>query len=134
MRFGDWDNAMVKDMPYDSICHLFYLKQNAVVKSSNVYVSPTDPLAKEYTAENFLEVLTRMRAVLASLETRVKDLPPRADGKPPVVLLYGHSMAGAALSVLTGNGKQVHGQDFLGFDGEYIMPNATPVQLYATGK
>ena len=38
-------------------------------------------------------------------------------------------MAGAALSVLTGNGKQVDGKAYLGFDGKYIMPNATPVKL-----
>ena len=38
-------------------------------------------------------------------------------------------MAGAALSVLTGNGKQVDGKSYLGFDGKYIMPNATPVKL-----
>ena len=40
MRFGDWDNMMVKDMPTDSICHLFYLGQNAVVKSSGLYIDP----------------------------------------------------------------------------------------------
>jgi hypothetical protein len=43
--------------------------------------------------------------------------------------MYGHSMAGAAISVLTGNGKQVDGRSCLGFDGKYIMPNATPVFL-----
>ncbi len=43
---------------------------------------------------------------------------------------YGHSMCGAALSILTGNGKQVDGESYLGFDGKYIMPNATPVYLH----
>ena len=39
-------------------------------------------------------------------------------------------MAGAAASVLTGNGKVVDGKSYLGFDGKYIMPNATPVYLH----
>ena len=39
-------------------------------------------------------------------------------------------MAGAALGVLTGNGKVVDGQTYLGFDGKYILPNATPVYLH----
>ena len=29
-----------------------------------------------------------------------------------------------------GNGKQVDGESYLGFDGKYIMPNATPVYLH----
>ena len=29
MRFGAWDNKMVKDLEDDNICHLFYLAQNA---------------------------------------------------------------------------------------------------------
>ena len=62
--------------------------------------------------------------VVAKLAT----LPKSANAKP-VALLYGHSMAGAALSILTGNGKQVDGETYLGFDGKYIMPNATPVRL-----
>lgn len=35
MRFGSWDNVMVKDLEDDNICHLFYLTQNAVVKPSD---------------------------------------------------------------------------------------------------
>ena len=37
-------NVMVKDMPRDSICHLFYLSQNAVVKASAPYVDPATGL------------------------------------------------------------------------------------------
>ena len=36
----------------------------------------------------------------------------------------------AALGVLTGNGKRVDGEGYLGFDGKYILPNATPVYLH----
>jgi broad specificity phosphatase PhoE len=127
MRFGDWDNMMVKDMPTDSICHLFYLGQNAVVKSSGLYIDPAS--GATVPGENFVEVLHRTRAMLSTLTETVGKLPSRPDGKPKQVIIYGHSMAGAALSVLTGNGKQVDGQSYLGFDGKYIMPNATPVKL-----
>ena len=127
MRFGDWDNVMVKDMPRDSICHLFYLSQNAVVKASAPYVDPAT--GREIPGENFVEVCDRMRAVLDDLSAAVAALPPPKNGARHVALLYGHSMAGAALGILTGNGKQVDGEAFLGFDGKYIMPNATPVKL-----
>ena len=49
------------------------------------------------------------------------------DWQVPLVVVYGHSMAGAAIGVLTGNGKAVDGEGYLGFDGKYILPNATPV-------
>ena len=114
-------------MPTDSICHLFYLGQNAVVKSSGLYVDASS--GNTVPGENFVEVLHRTRAMLTTLTATVDGLPSRANGKPKQVIIYGHSMAGAALSVLTGNGKQVVGKSYLGFDGKYIMPNATPVKL-----
>jgi len=123
MRFGAWDNKMVKDLPKDDICHLFYLSQNAVVKAPGAYKNPAT--GAEIAGESFVEVLVRMKAVLGEITDRAAGL----DAAKPVVLLYGHSMAGAALSILTGNGKQVDGETFLGFDGKYIMPNATPVRL-----
>jgi broad specificity phosphatase PhoE len=126
MQFGDWDNMMVKDMPTESICHLFYLAQNAVVKSAGRYVDPASGGA--VPGENFVECLARMAGVLKSVQGALAALPSK-HGPKPVALLYGHSMAGAALSILTGNGKTVDGESFLGFDGKYIMPNATPVQL-----
>ena len=127
MKFGDWDNVMVKDLPKDSICHLFYLAQNAVVKAGGPYVEPAT--GRSIPGENFVEVLERMRGVLDDLKAEVAALPPAKGGGKRVVLLYGHSMCGAALGILTGNGKVVDGESFLGFDGKYIMPNATPVRL-----
>ena len=61
----------------------------------------------------------------------VWDIHVKGD-ESPLVLMYGHSMAGAALGILTGNGKRVDGADppCLGFDGGYILPNAQPVLLY----
>jgi len=118
---------MVKDLEDDNICHLFYLAQNAVVKTSAPYVDPAS--GKNYQAENFVEVLTRMNGVLARVQERMAPLAAK-DARRPLVVMYGHSMCGAALQILTGGGKQVDGESFLGFDGKYIMPNATPVYLH----
>ena len=69
-----------------------------------------------------------MHAMLEKLNTRMAPLAN--DGRTPLVVVYGHSMAGAALSILTKNGQVVDGETYLGFDGKYIMPNATPVYLH----
>jgi len=143
MAFGSWDNVMVKDLDDDSIAHLFYLAQNAVVKAEAPFVSPTGLHAdKHLPIENFVEVLVRMRKVLDTLNHKMEAvLKVRAEGigpdgrhqEPlarPLVLMYGHSMAGAAVGVLTGSGKVVDGEKYLGFDGKYILPNATPVFLH----
>jgi len=126
MRFGAWDNVMVKDLASDNICHLFYLTQNAVVKPAEPYVRPSD--GKAFAAENFVEMASRMHGVLLRLNEEMKPLAEKG-GKTPLVIMYGHSMAGAALQILTGNGKVVDGEAYLGFDGKYILPNATPVFL-----
>ena len=130
MHFGSWDNVMVKDLDDDNFCHLFYLAQNACVRPDEPYVSPST--GESYAPENFVEVLSRMRGVLDRLNARVAELPP-SEGRAPLVVMYGHSMCGAALCVLTANGKLVDGQSYLGFDGKYIMPNATPVYLHKVG-
>jgi len=124
MRFGAWDNVMVKDLANDNFCHLFYLEQNALVKPDGQYVAPD---GSSFDAENFVEVLERMHEVLVRVNERMASIA--ATGKRPLVVMYGHSMAGAALGILTANGKQVDNENYLGFDGKYIMPNATPVYL-----
>jgi len=126
MRFGAWDNVKVKDLADDNICHLFYLAQNAVVKAAEPYTSPD---GQSYASENFVEVCERTHAMLAKLNARMAPLAAEKK-KQPLLIMYGHSMAVSALSVLTGNGKVVDGQSYLGFDGKYIMPNATPVFLH----
>ena len=130
MRFGAWDNVMVKDLADDNICHLFYLTQNAMVKPEAPYVRPSD--SKEFEGENFVEMASRMHGVLVRLNEAMRPVAEKG-GKTPLVIMYGHSMAGAALSILTGNGKTVDGESYLGFDGKYIMPNATPVYLNRMG-
>ena len=116
--------------------------QPAARESSQAALLPRSALRRSLTAgryvdpasggavpgENFVECLARMAGVLKSVQGALAALPSK-HGPKPVALLYGHSMAGAALSILTGNGKTVDGESFLGFDGKYIMPNATPVQL-----
>jgi hypothetical protein len=131
MHFGCWDNVMVKDLDKQNMCHLFYLEQNVVVSAPLPYVRRSD--GKVFVAESFVALLTRMRGVLDKLNEKMGPLAAEreaAGGHPPLVVMYGHSMAGAALSILTGNGKTVDGQSYLGFDGRYIMPNATPVYLH----
>jgi broad specificity phosphatase PhoE len=123
MQFGEWDNMMVKDLAPGNICHLFYLSANAVVKTMAPYIAPD---GSSIEGECFVEVLVRMHAVLARLNERFSGIELE---RRPLVIMYGHSMAGAAVSILTGNGQLVHDTDYLGFDGKYIMPNATPVFL-----
>lgn len=147
MAFGDWDNRMVKDLPNDHIAHLFYLAQNAVVKASapSPHLAPLLGPDKQVlpVVENFLDVLQRMRVLLTDVNARMSGLAAEREAErmsakggsskhfpPPLVVMYGHSMAGAAIGVLTGNGKQVDGEAYLGFDGKYILPNATPVFLH----
>jgi broad specificity phosphatase PhoE len=125
MRFGEWDNVMVKDLPADNICHLFYLSANALVKSFVPYKAPN---GTSIEGECFVEVLTRMHSVLKKINDRFVNAEKR-----PLVIMYGHSMAGAAVSILTGNGIQVENVEYLGFDGKCIMPNATPVFLVQNG-
>jgi hypothetical protein len=76
------------------------------------------------------ELLLRMEAKMAPLAAECT-----AQGRaPPLVLAYGHSMAGAALGVLTGHGQRVDGELHLGFDGKYILPNATPTLLHQASR
>ena len=87
MRFGAWDNVMVKDLAEDNICHLFYLEQNAVVRPAEPYVNPADGV--RYDGESFVQVLSRMQAVLVRLNERVAAAPPAAAGVRPLVVMYG---------------------------------------------
>lgn len=127
MAFGEWDNVKVIDIAPDNIAHLFYLDQNVLV---------TDPsgahIVKEgfkgrtpgekIPAETFVDVIDRMANAVLNLETNIDD-------RRAQVMFFGHSMAGAALSMLLGHGKPIDSTGALGFDGKYIMPNATPTRL-----
>eukprot|EP00922_Rhytidocystis_sp_ex-Travisia-forbesii_P020241 GHVS01029820.1.p1 GENE.GHVS01029820.1~~GHVS01029820.1.p1 ORF type:complete len:409 (+),score=68.84 GHVS01029820.1:378-1604(+) len=171
MAFGCWDNKHLGDLPADSIAHLFYLQQNALVKSSDphkvdVQLLPpcdcyhrkkrerergrqeeeTEEEMKEIDSENFVEVLSRSRAALLELNKhplveraakRMEALSKNGGGdnmntasEKVKVLMFGHSMSGAAISMLMGHGK-CDDAGYLGFDGSYIMPNAMPTFLPA---
>ncbi|CEL99898.1 unnamed protein product [Vitrella brassicaformis CCMP3155] len=121
MAFGEWDNLMVKDLCKTSIGHLFYLEQNAMVKPDVPHSSPSGPIP----AENFCQVLIRLRQAL----TDIGKMPHLQGKQHAKVLMYGHSMAGAAVQMLLGHG--MGDEKGLGFDGRYIMPNATPYMLPA---
>lgn len=142
MAFGVWDNARVIDLPHDSIAHLFYISQNAVVRADAPHIigrnsreggflAPGDRIA----AENFVDVLVRLKSALIKIGASdpVKEAAATHPERRPHVLLYGHSMAGAAVSILMGHGKHValrEGQpSILGFDGSCIMQHATPTLL-----
>uniref|UniRef100_A0A0G4FGM3 Uncharacterized protein n=1 Tax=Chromera velia CCMP2878 TaxID=1169474 RepID=A0A0G4FGM3_9ALVE len=124
MAFGEWDNMMVKDVDPEDTAHLFYLDQNSLVKADKPHVLTYEG-NREIPAENFVDMLIRMKGALLAINEHEK-VKGKTDAK---VAIYGHSMAGAALLILVGNGKQ--DELGLGFDGSFIMANATPCFLKA---
>lgn len=105
MSFGTWDNRRVASFDDDDRCHLFYQHQNALVKSEG--------------GENFAELILRAKESLTGLSKE-------NTGKN--VLMFSHSMFGAATAILLGKGKETP-EGHLGFDGPYIFPHATPTPL-----
>lgn len=78
-----------------------------------------------------------MNEFLLKLEERLAPLALEREAQglaPPLVLCFGHSMAGAAIGVLTGLGQCVENESYLGFDGKYILPNATPTMLFQASR
>lgn len=121
ISFGAWDNRRVCDIPSDDSCHFFYRHQNALVKSSGVNSN-----SLQNTSENFCEVLLRSYQVMM-------DLNENYPGKK--ILMFSHSMFGAACCILLGKGNKIENDAYLAFDGKrkddtyYTMPNATPFSL-----
>lgn len=144
MRFGSWDNQKVAELPPENICHLFYLEQNVLVKSAEPHRVNLDTWVRPewlngqtlIEGENFLECLQRQREALWKVEAVAKEVSQEItskDARKPRVVIYGHSMAGAALSTLLGHAKK-DSSGWLCFDGNYIMPNATPTLLIPEDK
>lgn len=121
MSFGVWDNRRVCDFDQENPCHLFYRSQHALVKQSGVNFEGVYK-----NGENFADVLLRAYCVLMRLNDSYA-------GKK--VLMFSHSMFGAACSILLGKGQQVENDNYLAFDGKrsdgssYTMSNATPYLL-----
>eukprot|EP01054_Gregarina_sp_Poly1_P000861 Gregarina_sp_Poly_1__860@NODE_1205_length_4786_cov_414_183725_g825_i0_p2_GENE_NODE_1205_length_4786_cov_414_183725_g825_i0NODE_1205_length_4786_cov_414_183725_g825_i0_p2_ORF_typecomplete_len320_score59_71His_Phos_1/PF00300_22/2_7e02His_Phos_1/PF00300_22/4_7e23Lipase_3/PF01764_25/0_15His_Phos_2/PF00328_22/0_24Hydrolase_4/PF12146_8/4_7e03Hydrolase_4/PF12146_8/0_31Chlorophyllase/PF07224_11/0_43DUF3106/PF11304_8/0_2DUF3106/PF11304_8/1_6e03Esterase/PF00756_20/2_4e03Esterase/PF00756_20/3_7e03Esterase/ len=127
-QFGVWDNMQLRWMPEDDICHLFYLDQNVLVKAPAPHRGGDGKL---YAAECFIDLIERVAVFLRSLNDESEVKAANAAGRRAKILIYGHSMAGAATSILLGHGKVFTEAGALGFDGKYIMPNATPTMLLA---
>jgi broad specificity phosphatase PhoE len=121
MSFGAWDNRRVCDIKSDDACHLFYRNQHALVKQSgrngNNLPQPS---------ENFCEVLLRAHEVLM-------DLNKSHAGKK--IVMFSHSMFGAACCILLGKGQTFENGNYLAFDGKrsdgtsYTINHATPIAL-----
>lgn len=114
MSFGSWENKRLCDFDQDHPCHLFYREQNALVKCDTL------------NGENFCDTLLRAYDVLVSLNL---EYP----GKK--LLVFSHSMFGAACCILLGRGENFEGHNNIAFDGKrkngnsYALPNAKPVLL-----
>lgn len=118
LSFGSWDNQRVCDLSESDPCHLFYKNQHALIKQAGEKANREDK-----PSESFCEVLIRARNVLMELNANYK-------GKKMV--MFSHSMFGAACCILLGKGQIIENGDYLAFDGKrsdgtyYTMPNATP--------
>ncbi|HRE31356.1 MAG TPA: hypothetical protein PLD88_05215, partial [Candidatus Berkiella sp.] len=77
-------------------------------------------------AESFCNLLARAAGVLQWLDNNFARKK---------ILLFSHSMFGAACCILLGKGNYVENDDYLAFDGKrsdgtsYVMPHATPIKL-----
>ena len=121
MSFGSWDNRRVCDMPSNHSCHLFYQDQNALIKNSGLNGN-----GDQHEGENFCQVILRACKVM-------QDLNENHAGKK--IVMFSHSMFGAACCILLGKGQQIENGHYLAFDGKrndgsyYTMPNAKPFVL-----
>jgi len=118
MSFGVWDNRRVCDLPPDDPCHLFYREQHGLVKGGGI--------GEHSKAENFGEVLLRAYQSLMHLNKKYA-------GKR--IIMFSHSMFGAACCILLGKGQTIENGSYLAFDGKredgtyYTVPNAKPMAL-----
>lgn len=121
MSFGAWDNRRVCDLPKKHPAHLLYQAQHALVKESGLNVHGTFQ-----EAECFCDVLIRAYHVIISLD---KKYPNQK------IILFSHSLFGAALSVLFGLCQPFEGSSHLAFDGKrrdgsyYTLEHAKPFCL-----
>lgn len=122
MSFGAWENRRVCDFPPNDPCHSFYNdKQDALVKQSGINCN-----GNHQEAESFADVLLRANQVLL-------DLNSKYSGKK--IVMFSHSMFGAACCILSGHGQKNENGDYLAFDGQrnngksYTMPHTSPFLL-----
>lgn len=118
MSFGAWDNRRVCDLPINEQCHAFYKEQNALVKKTGLNGN-----GDFQHGECFLEVLLRAKKTLLGLN----------HFSHKTIIMFSHSIFGAACMILLDRGflHELHGH--IAFDGEkkdgssYCLPNAMPI-------
>ncbi|OGT33655.1 MAG: hypothetical protein A3C44_00755 [Gammaproteobacteria bacterium RIFCSPHIGHO2_02_FULL_39_13] len=117
MSFGMWENRRVSDMPSEHACHQFYRQQNALIKEDGANVH-----GNFCQAENFYDVMLRAHQTLTSLNEKYSRRK---------ILMYSHSMFGAACCILMGIGNEIAmgNEKYLAFDGTGIMPYCKPILL-----
>lgn len=121
LSFGVWENRRVCDIESDHICHSFYRDQNALVKES-----ATDKLNQAELGESFAELILRAHETLLTLSKVYANKK---------IILFSHSMFGAAALILFGKGQTVENGNYLAFDGKkkngetYTLPHAMPYLL-----
>lgn len=118
MSFGCWENRRLCDFAFEDSCHQFYREQNALIKKSGLNANGI-----YQTGENFCEVILRAYNTLIKFNSLYFDKK---------LILFSHSMFGAACCILLGKGQNCEQGNYLAFDGKrqdgtfYTLPHATP--------
>lgn len=122
MSFGAWENRRVCDIDPAHRCHAFYLDQDALVKESGL-----DCHGLYQEGESFCDVLLRAHNTLSRLNEEYVNKK---------MVLFSHSMFGAACAILTGKGQRIENGNYLAFDGKkkdgssYALTHAEPFCLF----
>lgn len=121
ISFGLWDNRRVCDLDIHDVSHLFYLQQHALVKAPH----------PNKRAENFCDLLLRAHHVLNELNIIYRHKK---------IIMFSHSIFGAACAILLGKGQTIENGCYLAFDGKradgsyYTLPHASPIMLTSINK
>jgi broad specificity phosphatase PhoE len=114
MSFGSWDNQRVCDLRPTDPCHSFYRNQNALIRD------------ERSCGESFCDLLHRTHHTLMELNEQHPNKK---------IIMFSHSMFGAACCILLGKGQIIEMGKHLAFDGKrangeyYTMPHVTPFLL-----
>lgn len=121
LSFGAWENKRICDLPDNHRAHSFYLDQNAMVVESGINNN-----GDYQKGECFADIIITAHQFLQKLHT---DYPHKR------IILFSHSMFGAACCILFGKGRNFENSNYLAFDGkdsqgrDYCLPHATPIAL-----
>lgn len=121
ISFGSWENQRICDFNPEDECHSFYQNQNALIKAES-----KDCNGKIQQAESFCELLIRVHDFLSNLNEK----HPKKK-----IIIYSHSMFGAACAILLGKGQVNKKENYIMFDGKHpngepcALPHAVPLKL-----